>query len=655
MKRNARFSFLTCILLSAAALGHETDQFTVPLGQEYANLSPYFAKMFHDHISAAVEKTNRKIRRCNSLGVNRRELSRLQSGPAIAAAVYREFPPVINHIDQLEIALHNPSMQKRFSGFLVAYRPFLWIYSHSLLGLDLTRPVRLFRTSTVMVNDTYFGTDKVAHFVHMGFIYYKEYLRLVRTGQVAQAATEAAARIGAGNHLFLSEAGLLGLLTTGVRSNADLAANYAGLKFFQNLTNEVRIAGELRPPMLVLHDGYWRLNGHVRPQSDFFEVFISDHWDEALNPSEYALGMEGTIRDAVARRCPDIRQWYVDSNGQPRPRKYFDGLVETLSTYFGEDYGHQGSVESLISIGNTCFPAEEEAFPPDSGITALHSAALDGQVDAVAMLLKGGADCNARSALGVTPLHAAVDHPDVAEALIRAGAEVNAKDVAGRTALAWATRSGRADAVELLLRNGAEVNTADVDGQTPLHCAARRGQEQVAAVLLEHGADVDSRAIYDTRPLHAAAQGKSRGVLERLLQRGADVGASDEFGWTALHDSAAQGDEVSATVLLKYGAEVNAIDGYGTTPLHCAARGGHKEVAACLLASGAQVRAVNHLGRTPMEEAKSGNCQAVVDLFRAWSEGRRAHKAVHGRGRTVETAPPARSQLSGQRGGERRR
>lgn len=75
----------------------------------------------------------------------------------------------------------------------------------------------------------------------------------------------------------------------------------------------------------------------------------------------------------------------------------------------------------------------------------LFEAAAEGDADAVGELLEQGADVNAVSACGATPLHWAALHGQTAAvlALIAQGADVNARDKDGRTPLHWAESRGR--------------------------------------------------------------------------------------------------------------------------------------------------------------------------------------------------------------------
>lgn len=63
----------------------------------------------------------------------------------------------------------------------------------------------------------------------------------------------------------------------------------------------------------------------------------------------------------------------------------------------------------------------------DAGLTPLHQAALDGNVDAVELLVKHGANINKQDDDTWTPLHAACaeGHTDIVELLLRHGADSN--------------------------------------------------------------------------------------------------------------------------------------------------------------------------------------------------------------------------------------
>jgi ankyrin repeat protein len=109
---------------------------------------------------------------------------------------------------------------------------------------------------------------------------------------------------------------------------------------------------------------------------------------------------------------------------------------------------------------------------------------------------------NARDEEGGTPLHRAVQWGDyaLAELLIRKGADVNAKSIAplslglfqstegGDTPLHWAGYCGRKEITELLIAKGADVNAKDNLGITALQLAIDMQHNDVAEVLRKAGA-----------------------------------------------------------------------------------------------------------------------------------------------------------------------
>jgi hypothetical protein len=159
---------------------------------------------------------------------------------------------------------------------------------------------------------------------------------------------------------ILGESNLFGTLATGVYSNGDLSANFLGLKFFLNLTEKVSLQGVEREPLVVRCGVFWRVNDQVRPGSGWFRPFVSDHLNEALNPSLYDSTMRSRIHKILESRAGHIVEFYTRHDGRPQDPAYFDQLSHTLSTYYGEFYGHSGQFEKLMNIGNTCFPALPE-------------------------------------------------------------------------------------------------------------------------------------------------------------------------------------------------------------------------------------------------------------------------------------------------------
>jgi len=143
------------------------------------------------------------------------------------------------------------------------------------------------------------------------------------------------------------------------------------------------------------------------------------------------------------------------------------------------------------------------------GWTLLHLASYGGNTATAELLIKSGADVNARAATKFrnTPLQAALLSGQYATArlLIDHGADVLARQAHGFTAMHEAAQLGRADLVQLLLDHGAEINSVADDGLTPLGAAIRAHRDEIAKLLQSKGATVEPVA--DEESLAKPARG----------------------------------------------------------------------------------------------------------------------------------------------------
>jgi len=533
------------------------------------------------------------------------------------------------------------------------------IFQHVHFPLDPRQVFRIWHASTLKVYGTYLGTDKIGHFTDMGRHYYNAYSKARREGKDESAAMAAAVKIGTEGALF-SERGVVGYLSAGAYSNADLIANYVGLLFYRNLTDPIMLEGEMRPPMLERDGTFWKIAEHVENDADFFRWFISDHLNEALNPSHFESGMRNVIRKAIRERTEVALNRYVDSHGNRRSQRWFKETLVTHVSYFGADYGHHGSGDELVHIANTCFeplPAHDdinsrnilgetplhvaarlgdradvrqlldrgtsvnvtvqssERHSPAWGDTPLHSTVIDGHRDVLEILIEARANVNARNIRGVTPLHRAVDQPEILEALLRHGADPSIADRLGRTPLHYAASGSPQSSVRALVTAGSPVATVDVMGRTALHEAALNGREETVQQLLAAGADANAVAQHGLTPLQLAAQNGHVNVVDLLLVRGCDIQLSDEFGWTALHHATDHAHLDVVRTLLENQADVDSPDGTGNSPLHLAARRGTVGVAILLMSYRADVQRRNSHGATPLHAAAFSGSQAILEVL----------------------------------------
>ncbi len=191
-----------------------------------------------------------------------------------------------------------------------------------------------------------------------------------------------------------------------------------------------------------------------------------------------------------------------------------------------------------------------------------YSAIRNNDLARLQVLVRDGADVNARDKRGETPLMyaATVGSLDAMKLLIAKGADVNAQTTtSGATALIWsATDLAK---VKLLVEHGANVNTATERGRTALLIAAMSDNSaDIIRFLLEKGADIKHTDFLKTTALRAATLGNDTETIKMMIDGGVDVNAADLPGITPLMMAAGWDGSVTAVkMLLAKGANVNAV------------------------------------------------------------------------------------------------
>jgi ankyrin repeat protein len=268
------------------------------------------------------------------------------------------------------------------------------------------------------------------------------------------------------------------------------------------------------------------------------------------------------------------------------------------------------------------------------GQTPLVLAAAFGTADAMELLLASGAKAADAGSAGIAPLHASRGDVKKVRLLLERGADANARTQLGRTPLIVAASSnGTADAIHLLIEAGADVNAADNAGTTPLMAAARADDMSVAKLLVAKGADVNHIAAgtgQSATALMAAAYNGNTELVRLLLARGARVDPVSRdftevvkngrvlFGRnTALHMAVASGKADVVKLLLDAGAAVNPQDVRDATPLIVSLSNDRPQPAVIrlLLEKGANPSLRSSGGESAVDWARKFNNPAVLAAF----------------------------------------
>ena len=176
------------------------------------------------------------------------------------------------------------------------------------------------------------------------------------------------------------------------------------------------------------------------------------------------------------------------------------------------------------------------------------------------------------------------------------------------TPLIIAAHNGHLNSVKILLRYGADIEargtlkTGDdvIEGCTPLWAAAATGFLDVVKLLIERNADVNGRTSSDSTPLRAAAHQGHLGVVRCLVESGADVNARNFYEATPLFAACYRGHLSIVTYLVEKGAFIDLQAKEGSTALHLAVEEGHLKIVRELLARGASHSLANNRGLTPL-------------------------------------------------------
>ncbi|XP_069057900.1 protein phosphatase 1 regulatory subunit 12C [Pleurodeles waltl] len=301
---------------------------------------------------------------------------------------------------------------------------------------------------------------------------------------------------------------------------------------------------------------------------------------------------EGAAAQAKERRREQLRHWTAsctnqeaaEPRGQARAVR-FDGAAEFLAACAGGDLeeaeamlqGKGGS--DLLNSTNV------------DGISALHQACIDENLEVLEFLVNHDADVNQADNEGWTPLHVAAScgYMEIAEYLLKHGANIAAVNCDGNVPVDIAED----DCMEALLRS--EVTRIGIDLEQ-----VKREEEEVM--------------------LQDARQWLNAGKIEDVQH--------PKTGASALHVAAAKGYIEVMRLLLQAGFDTNVQDKDGWTPLHAAAHWGVEEACRLLVENFCDMKKLNNVGQRPCDVADEDIVSLLEELQKK-QEDMRSEKEAH--------------------------
>jgi len=325
--------FFVFFLTEPKSHGYETDQYTVPPAP-LADIGEDISLFFVQKITLGVSKFNQMVLATKSP----EQLKNLNDPLVWAQTIQKKLGPPVVWEDQrdgvagwpLKII---PYANNRKLNDLIKYRSRKRDIVYPLFSFPrIVSPTQFVFASTIRMYDVYLGWDKIGHFINQGFQYFEAYERARRQGLSEADATAQAIAFG-----VETEAGIFGLLVDGVYSNADLAVNYAGFKFYQHLVSKW---------LYLKSDGQLELQLDVDPRN-LLRDFVTDHWNESLNASVIEKSQRTLLRKKMAQRCPSWLNFY-----NIHSQENFHERTEFLHEWKAEFYGHRA--DGILRMNDIC-------------------------------------------------------------------------------------------------------------------------------------------------------------------------------------------------------------------------------------------------------------------------------------------------------------
>jgi ankyrin repeat protein len=231
--------------------------------------------------------------------------------------------------------------------------------------------------------------------------------------------------------------------------------------------------------------------------------------------------------------------------------------------------------------------ADVRIAPQRDGIAPVEHARSRG-FDAIATTLQRTLDEDRPADPDRALLEAAVfGDADAAALVVRSGANLEARDVDRRTPLLLAVTEDNLAVARLLVELGADPNALDAQHDTPWLVTGVTGSVPMLEILLAADPDLTIRNRYGGISVIPASERGHVAYVRRVVRTPIDVNHVNDPGWTAMLEAVILGDgsrryQRIVRILLEAGADPAIADFEGVTPLEHAESRGYDELARIL-------------------------------------------------------------------------
>lgn len=258
-----------------------------------------------------------------------------------------------------------------------------------------------------------------------------------------------------------------------------------------------------------------------------------------------------------------------------------------------------------------------------AGISVMHFAVMRGVPEMVRMLLVFKELIHSTTKIGRTPFMFAVkknENIKICEILLKAGANPFARDDNDKTAMHLAAAKGPTEMVSYLSSYKELINAKDADGKTPLMLAVDEGHFETAKVLLKIGASPFEKESGDN-VMHTAIRKGNVELVKILLTYEKLIHIKGYSNKTPLMIAAEFGHTTICEILSKAGADPYETDEMGHDAMSYASREGHIEIGKILLAYKKLINSNDGNGVPPLfNYISDGNIEFIQSFIQAGAD-----------------------------------